>query len=529
MTARSLKHKFVSAKVDETDATLIRPSNWNDDHDLWDGYRTVAVGTDSITHGDHLTLITYSVNCAVTLPAPAGGSMPLGWKVRLRALVGTTITVTSSATVAGLTSPFTILAHETLELTSNGSAYFPSRTTASSISVSIDLSSYAPLASPVFTGDPRITTTPSVGDNDTSIANTAYVFRDFLRKADNLGSVANVTTTRNNLGLGNAALYNVGGSTGTIPLWENLGTTKSYNIGNTTGTVPVWEYLGTTKSYNIGNTSNTVPLWDYVVGAFLPLAGGTVGSLTVSPGGLAVNTTATCTGFHSFSHMNCSTSSSIGTSLSVGTSMSVGTNASVSGTMSAGAFVGRWDSDNFPGSRFMQWNPGTNQFEVVGTNFGVQFGIACTDLLVTNSKLFVVQHPDPEKPSQVLRHASLEGPQHGVYYNGSGVIAANSEAAEIVLPDYFIHLCSEESAVVNITSILNADGTAEHLGVTKVSNGKFTVRMAGPLTVDQEFFWRVEATRKNIDPLIVEEDTPSHLDLQTRPPTGSESPAFGVE
>ena len=29
----SVKHKFVSAKADGGDATLVRPSNWNDEHD----------------------------------------------------------------------------------------------------------------------------------------------------------------------------------------------------------------------------------------------------------------------------------------------------------------------------------------------------------------------------------------------------------------------------------------------------------------------------------------------------------------
>jgi hypothetical protein len=32
--AVSLKHKFASAKTDGGDATLVRPSNWNDEHDL---------------------------------------------------------------------------------------------------------------------------------------------------------------------------------------------------------------------------------------------------------------------------------------------------------------------------------------------------------------------------------------------------------------------------------------------------------------------------------------------------------------
>lgn len=32
--AVSLKHKFQSAKSDSADTTLVRPSNWNDEHDL---------------------------------------------------------------------------------------------------------------------------------------------------------------------------------------------------------------------------------------------------------------------------------------------------------------------------------------------------------------------------------------------------------------------------------------------------------------------------------------------------------------
>jgi Collagen triple helix repeat (20 copies) len=46
--------------------------------------------------------------------------------------------------------------------------------TLSSGTLSIDLSSYAPLASPIFTGNPTAPT-PATADNDTSIATTAYV------------------------------------------------------------------------------------------------------------------------------------------------------------------------------------------------------------------------------------------------------------------------------------------------------------------------------------------------------------------
>jgi hypothetical protein len=40
--------------------------------------------------------------------------------------------------------------------------------------LSIDLAAYAQLASPTFTGDPKAPT-PTAGDNDTSIATTAFV------------------------------------------------------------------------------------------------------------------------------------------------------------------------------------------------------------------------------------------------------------------------------------------------------------------------------------------------------------------
>lgn len=43
--AVSLKHKFTSAKADPSDATLIKPSNWNDEHDLSASANAVVVGT----------------------------------------------------------------------------------------------------------------------------------------------------------------------------------------------------------------------------------------------------------------------------------------------------------------------------------------------------------------------------------------------------------------------------------------------------------------------------------------------------
>src|SRR5262252_385179 len=105
---KTLKHKFLSSVADGTDTTQVRPSNWNDDHDFWWGYRTVAGTTDTISNADHLTLIVYTSASAVTatLPAPTTGppaTMPVGWRTRVRftGAAGGTITGSGGATLNG--------------------------------------------------------------------------------------------------------------------------------------------------------------------------------------------------------------------------------------------------------------------------------------------------------------------------------------------------------------------------------------------------------------------------------------------
>ena len=103
-----LKHKFQSAVADGTDATLIRASNWNDDHNMWLGYRTVPTSSDTIADSDNLTLVRYNYSAAVAvgIPAPTGGAMPAGWTTEL-VNVGTgvvTLSGSSGATINGAAS-----------------------------------------------------------------------------------------------------------------------------------------------------------------------------------------------------------------------------------------------------------------------------------------------------------------------------------------------------------------------------------------------------------------------------------------
>lgn len=72
--AVSLKHKFTSAKADSADTSLIRPSNWNDEHDLTmqgpailGRYSTGNGVAQELTLGDGLSMDNAGVISAGTI------------------------------------------------------------------------------------------------------------------------------------------------------------------------------------------------------------------------------------------------------------------------------------------------------------------------------------------------------------------------------------------------------------------------------------------------------------------------------
>jgi len=109
----SIKHKFTSAKADGGDATLIRPSNWNDTHDL-------TMATASL-------IGRYSAGTGAAQELTVSSNLTLG------------------SGVLDLSS--------TMLSTINGKAA---------------------LASPAFTGTPTAPT-PAVSDDSTKLATTAFV------------------------------------------------------------------------------------------------------------------------------------------------------------------------------------------------------------------------------------------------------------------------------------------------------------------------------------------------------------------
>jgi hypothetical protein len=118
----------------------------------------------------------------------------------------------------------------------------------------------------------------------------------------------------------------------------------------------------------------------------------------------------------------------------------------------------------------------------------------------TPIKTFVIDHPTD--PQRYLVHGCLEGPEAGVYYRGKGVLSG--EVCEVILPDYFPALVDEESATVQVTPIMAAE-IAAPLAASEVVSGRFYVYFTDRRkNGTQPFHWRVEATRKDVPPLVVE-------------------------
>jgi len=109
-------------------------------------------------------------------------------------------------------------------------------------------------------------------------------------------------------------------------------------------------------------------------------------------------------------------------------------------------------------------------------------------------KLFDIPHPTKE--NKRLVHACLEGPENGVYVRGR--LTDNNV---IELPDYWRGLVDPESITVSLTQV----GSSQDLIVDKIEWGsKVFIRSGTASNID--CFYIVNATRKDVDPIEVEQD-----------------------
>ncbi len=115
-------------------------------------------------------------------------------------------------------------------------------------------------------------------------------------------------------------------------------------------------------------------------------------------------------------------------------------------------------------------------------------------------KSFIIDHPTDR--TRYLVHATLEGPEGGVYYRGSARL--DHGRAEITLPTYFESLTRREQRTVQLTNIDGFDPIAviRQDGAT-VRDGRFVVGSSNPDST-QAFDWEVKAVRADGPPLVAE-------------------------
>ena len=154
-----------------------------------------------------------------------------------------------------------------------------------------------------------------------------------------------------------------------------------------------------------------------------------------------------------------------------------------------------------------QGSIGTNTFEVTGTtdmtgtlyvDGGASRAIEATGSVDVNgpfsatSKSFVIPHPS--KPNGLLRHGSLEGPEHAVFVRGK------CRGPIIKLPPYWKDLVDEKTITVELQPI----GVQQDLLVISWDSTKVVVRNGNVMNNHIHFFYTVYAERKDIDKLEVE-------------------------
>ena len=110
--------------------------------------------------------------------------------------------------------------------------------------------------------------------------------------------------------------------------------------------------------------------------------------------------------------------------------------------------------------------------------------------IVATSKLFDIKHPS--KRNHRLAHASLEGPEIGVYYRG---VLEDSQI--INLPNYWKDLVDSKTITVHLTPI----GNYQYLHYTLAEN-KIVVRNFGNASIHCSYI--VYGERKDVERLTVE-------------------------
>jgi hypothetical protein len=128
-----------------------------------------------------------------------------------------------------------------------------------------------------------------------------------------------------------------------------------------------------------------------------------------------------------------------------------------------------------------------------GTGGGSNFFVTANGDLSATSKSFLI--PNKLKPGFMLRHGSLEGPEHGVYVRGT-----LTNENKIQLPDYWMWLVDESTITVQLTPI----GTFQKYLVKSISTSEIEISNLDS-SENINCFYIIHGERKDIDKMIVDE------------------------
>lgn len=128
-----------------------------------------------------------------------------------------------------------------------------------------------------------------------------------------------------------------------------------------------------------------------------------------------------------------------------------------------------------------------------GTGGGSNFYVTANGDLSATSKSFLI--PNKLKPGFMLRHGSLEGPEHGVYVRGT-----LTNENKIQLPDYWEWLVDESTITVQLTPI----GTFQKYLVKSISTSEIEISNLDS-SENINCFYIIHGERKDIDKMIVDE------------------------
>jgi hypothetical protein len=138
-------------------------------------------------------------------------------------------------------------------------------------------------------------------------------------------------------------------------------------------------------------------------------------------------------------------------------------------------------------------NTSTDKVLQTANGESTNFYVTANGDLSATSKSFLI--PNKLKPGYMLRHGSLEGPEHGVYHrgklNGLGIIE---------LPEYWGWLVDKDTITVQITPI----GEFQKYVIKSISTTQIEIsNLDGSDSVN--CFYIIHGERKDIDKMIVDE------------------------